>query len=249
MTPRHAPPAAADAEKEAHSSMSNTLTVLTLVALSAGTALIICRLTGNRLRRALLAKLWHAVHVDALTGLPNRAGALDELGRRYADHRPLSLGFADLDQFKALNDTHGHEVGDRALQHIALVLRTHLPDTFAARIHGDEFVFAWPELLTDALAHAWHVRHLVSAHPLRLPGGELVELRMSIGVAERSLTSDLRLLMHHADLAMHDAKTSGTGCAPYNPHHHAVVVAPRPALRARERRHAPAPETSGSAER
>ncbi|MEU7824838.1 GGDEF domain-containing protein [Catellatospora sp. NPDC049133] len=221
--------------------MSTTLSALTLATLAAGTALIICRLTGSRLRRRLLARLWHAVHVDALTGLPNRAGALDELGRRYADHRPLSLGFADLDQFKAINDTHGHEVGDRALQHIALVLRTHLPDTFAARIHGDEFVFAWHALLTDALAHAWHVRHLVSAHPLRLPDGELIELRMSIGVAERSLTGDLRLLMHHADLAMHDAKASDSGCAPYNPQHHVSAVTPRPGLRARERRHAPTP--------
>ena len=223
--------------------MSNTLTTLTLVTLAVGTALIICRLTGSRLRRRLLARLWHAVHVDALTGLPNRAGALEELGRRYADHRPLSLGFADLDQFKALNDTHGHDVGDRALQHIALVLRTHLPDTFAARIHGDEFVFAWHALLTDALAHAWHVRHLVSAHPLRLPDGELIELRMSIGVAERSLTGDLRLLMHHADLAMHEAKISDSGCAPYNPQQQATAVTPRPALRARERRHMAAPSS------
>ncbi|MDR2327404.1 MAG: sensor domain-containing diguanylate cyclase [Acidovorax sp.] len=86
----------------------------------------------------------HALH-DALTGLPNRRALLEELPRMWAralrNERCLLLAFIDLDGFKSINDSHGHEVGDQLLCTLSRQLRTALRGSdFAARFGGDEFV-------------------------------------------------------------------------------------------------------------
>ncbi|MFC7761731.1 GGDEF domain-containing protein [Catellatospora bangladeshensis] len=122
-------------------------------------------------RRLRDEELWRARHIDALTGLPNRADAEARITAMITGKEPVCVGFADLDRFKQLNYDHGHATGDQALRHIATLLRAHAPDTAVWRLHGDEFVFAWPTALHDSLIHAQHLRHLISSTPMPLPGG------------------------------------------------------------------------------
>ncbi|MEV4412968.1 GGDEF domain-containing protein [Catellatospora sp. NPDC049609] len=220
--------------------MCHTTTLLGLLTL----AVLGGWAAGRRQRKALVGRLrqrdeqlWRARHLDALTGLPNRADAETRIAAMLGSRRPVCVAFADLDRFKQLNHDHGHATGDRALRHIAAVLRTLAPGTAVWRLHGDEFVFAWPASLDDSLVNAEHLRHLIASTPMPLPDGTTLTLSMSIGVAEHRPGMDLSLLPHQADLAMHDAKDRNAGCAAYDPARGAATVADRPFARARDRRH------------
>ena len=111
------------------------------------------RLIGQQLERERLvdrlqeanAALAASALVDPVTGLPNRRALMLELTRRIAhcqrQHEALVVAFIDLDGFKAINDRHGHEAGDRFLAQIGRTLQGALrADDFAARLGGDEFV-------------------------------------------------------------------------------------------------------------
>ena len=152
---------------------------------------------------------------DPLTGLADRAVLLERIstllgGERAADRR-FAVLFIDLDNFKQLNDAHGHLVGDRALEEVARRLAdcVRAGDTIA-RFGGDEFVAlierisGWQDIepVVDRI-------HAALAEPIALPDGE-VTLSASIGVAEanRSHVSAADLL-HEADRAMYASKRSG----------------------------------------
>ncbi len=104
--------------------------------------------------KALLARETELAEHDALTGLLNRRAFLEAgeaevvRARRYS--HPLAVGFVDLDNFKQLNDTQGHEAGDRALREVASALRDSLRATdIVARLGGDEFALLLPETAPD----------------------------------------------------------------------------------------------------
>ncbi|GAB4054750.1 GGDEF domain-containing protein [Catellatospora paridis] len=221
--------------------MSHTLYLFGLLALAAFGGW----LTGRRQRNTALqtqvnelnGQLWQARHVNPLTGLRNRADAETRIAAMIAARGPVCVGFADLDRFKELNDSYGHATGDRALQHFATVVRALLPDLFVWHLHGDEFVFAWRSTLDEGLIHAQYLRHLVGVNPMPLPDGGSIALKMSIGLAAPAAGIDVALLLHQADLAMHDAKGRPSGIASYDPRHGATTLAVRPARRARDQRH------------
>ncbi|MDG2518273.1 GGDEF domain-containing protein [Lysobacter soli] len=115
--------------------------------------LMFSRLIGQQLERERLvdrlqeanAALAASALVDTVTGLPNRRALMAEMTRRIAhcqrQHEALVVAFIDLDGFKAINDRHGHEAGDRLLAAIGRTLQGALrADDFAARLGGDEFV-------------------------------------------------------------------------------------------------------------
>jgi diguanylate cyclase len=119
------------------------------------------RLIGQQLERERLldqlqeanAALAASALVDTVTGLPNRRALMQELGRRTAhcqrQHEALVVAFIDLDGFKAINDRHGHDAGDRFLAAMGRTLSGALrADDFAARLGGDEFV------VVGTVAHA-----------------------------------------------------------------------------------------------
>jgi diguanylate cyclase (GGDEF)-like protein/PAS domain S-box-containing protein len=117
-------------------------------------------------RRALQARLHHQARHDALTGLFNRAELMDRLAAGVARRTVAAVVFVDLDSFKAINDRHGHGVGDIVLRTIAQRLRRAMrPVDTAARVGGDEFVLLW-------------------AHPLPASGLDLLLARLNIAVAE-----------------------------------------------------------------
>ncbi|HEV7616314.1 MAG TPA: EAL domain-containing protein [Solirubrobacterales bacterium] len=153
---------------------------------------------------------------DALTGLPNRTLILDRIEQTLARTRlkqePVAALFIDLDNFKAINDSLGHGVGDELLCAVASRLDGVIRETDAlGRLGGDEFVVvadglslaAGPELIAERLLDAFQ-------EPFTLPGAEdtKVFMKASIGIATGNRSSAEELL-RDADIAMYRAKWGG----------------------------------------
>lgn len=160
-------------------------------------------------------KLQQAARTDALTGLYNRRHALDYLGREWDSAtltgNPLACLLIDIDHFKRVNDTHGHDVGDRVLQETANVLRGKLRSTeVVCRLGGEEFLVIGPGLDPDtASACAERLRAAVAQQVLETPTGPLT-VTLSIGVAARTAdTQSPEKLLKAADEAVYAAKEGG----------------------------------------
>jgi diguanylate cyclase (GGDEF)-like protein len=181
---------------------------------------------GDRIAVALAAvnrdlELHRRAHYDALTQLPNRLLAMEEIGRAIAaaarHQRSLALLFVDLDGFSDVNDSFGHESGDRLLAQSAERLRRCVRKSdLVARLGGDEFVIVLTELAQSADA-AVAARHTIEAlsRPYVL-GGASAFVSASVGIAlypgDGQNAEDL---LRHADLAMYSAKEEGRGQASF----------------------------------
>jgi len=150
---------------------------------------------------------------DALTGLPNRWALEDALKRMHAqatrNRRPLAFVLLDIDFFKRLNDTFGHDAGDRALVAVGEALRGHLRDSdLAARSGGEEFAVLLPDTPVDgALRVAEALRRAIAEIDLGLEG---TTMTASFGVAVLGLhADDAHALMRAADHALYAAKRAG----------------------------------------
>jgi diguanylate cyclase (GGDEF)-like protein len=149
---------------------------------------------------------------DSLTGLPNRKAfdeqikLEEERARRYG--RPLSLLMVDIDNFKAVNDSLGHQWGDTVLRVVARTIATSIRQTdFAARYGGEEFVLILPETqIEDAVRVGERIRIAIRENPVATPRGSLVTT-VSIG-ASSNRTSD-QSLDRDADQALYSAKRRG----------------------------------------
>ena len=167
-------------------------------------------------RQALEAQLVHQAFHDSLTGLANRALFRDRLAhaleRARRTARPLAVLFLDLDDFKAINDSLGHEAGDALLVGVAGRLSSHVraSDT-VARLGGDEFAILIEEGRdADVADVAARVLENLRA-PLMVAGRE-VFVAASIGIASpESATTSAEELLRDADAAMYHAKRAGGG--------------------------------------
>ncbi|MES2150728.1 MAG: EAL domain-containing protein [Pseudomonadota bacterium] len=165
--------------------------------------------------RAYQAELEHQANYDALTGLPNRNLFLDRLEHAIAQAARYRLTFwvvfIDLDNFKLVNDTLGHAIGDRLLQSVAtrLLQRVRASDT-VARLGGDEFMLLLLDLQEPQLSPAMVQTLLATVSaPLRIDDHDLA-LTCSIGVSVYPKDgATAQELLKHADLAMYRAKESG----------------------------------------
>ena len=166
-------------------------------------------------RQRAVEQVRHQAEHDALTGLPNRTLFMDRLEQALAAvarrHRQFALMFIDLDHFKAVNDNHGHEVGDAVLQEVAHRLRrcVRRVDT-VSRLGGDEFVVLLADIGgVDQAAHVAAAIMQSVARPIEAEVGSL-RLSVSIGIAIcPSDGDDPKTLLRHADVAMYHAKESG----------------------------------------
>ncbi len=151
---------------------------------------------------------------DTLTGLPNRESITTRLvaaiARSQKTGRPLSIALADLDHFKAVNDTHGHLVGDAALRRVATRMAGALRDTdLLGRWGGEEFVVILEETPIEvARAVAERVRRHVARDPLHLEGHQLT-LTLSLGLTPAGANDDADSLLGRADEALYEAKRAG----------------------------------------
>jgi diguanylate cyclase (GGDEF)-like protein len=181
------------------------------------------REAANRLsRRQAEARLAHLAYHDILTDLPNRVLLQDRLQQAVlAAQRagtPLALIVLDLDGFKTINDSLGHDAGDRALQQVASRLRGLLRESdTVARLGGDEFAMMLPMtdiegagLTANKILHELHRPLLIDGRPLGVTG--------SLGIAcfpEHGAKAET--LLQKADIAMYVAKSGGFGYAVYSP--------------------------------
>jgi diguanylate cyclase (GGDEF)-like protein len=148
---------------------------------------------ANRRLESAQDDLRHMVTTDPLTGCRNRRFFDEVIGREIERHRryriPLSLVFADVDRFKAINDTLGHEAGDRVLQHVATFLTRHVREAdYVFRWGGDEFLILMSCRESEALRKATELQEAFAgyADERELPSG----VSLSIGCAE--VTADVR---------------------------------------------------------
>jgi predicted signal transduction protein with EAL and GGDEF domain len=175
-----------------------------------------------------LGRVHELANFDSLTGLPNRALFRDRLAqamnRARRSNIPLALMFLDLDRFKVVNDSLGHEVGDRLLLHVAQHLTQCLRQidsvsryggdekTTLSRLGGDEFT-----IIAEAITNAEHAgfvaqRLLEALSEPFFVGEEEIVMEASIGIAMYpSDDVDLDSLIRHADMAMYRSKSLGRG--------------------------------------
>jgi diguanylate cyclase (GGDEF)-like protein len=153
---------------------------------------------------------------DSLTGLHNRRYLLEQLERELArsvrSHYPVSLIIFDLDDFKHINDAHGHLAGDQALKHVATRLHNPLRrSSIACRFGGDEFCILVPECTADeALLVAERLKSEIEAQPLALEGVGSIQVRVSGGVATQTPDSPPEIdLFELADRELIKAKRQG----------------------------------------
>lgn len=151
---------------------------------------------------------------DMLTGLNNRREfmhiAAGEVARSQRYGRPVTVGLADLDHFKRINDQHGHAAGDLALRAFADLVRSTLrhADT-AGRYGGEEFAFVFPETTPEeAAVLSNRLRSRLDAMVIALPDGATLRMTLSIGIADASVRS-LEEALSVADQALYEAKASG----------------------------------------
>jgi diguanylate cyclase (GGDEF)-like protein/PAS domain S-box-containing protein len=144
---------------------------------------------------------------DGLTGLINRRTLETELRGLLRQGRPFALALADLDHFKRLNDTHGHEEGDRSLRLFSHVMRQILrDDDLVARWGGEEFLIALPDAEADA---AVEVMDRIRAHLARTLDGGQVRFTASFGVTDSTAAVSLQELIQLADVGLYLSKASG----------------------------------------
>jgi diguanylate cyclase (GGDEF)-like protein/PAS domain S-box-containing protein len=167
-------------------------------------------------RKYMEQELFRRANHDILTGLPNRGyfdNQLDEAVKRAQRRGGLALMYFDIDRFKHINDTYGHDAGDQVIRMFAQRVRTVLRESdFVARLGGDEFV-----LIAEGLHQPGDTavigQKLVDAMaaPLNV-GGTLLQVSTSIGIAYFEAGMTPETLVKAADQAMYDAKRAGRNC-------------------------------------
>ncbi len=168
--------------------------------------------------RYLAGTIGNLVLKDSLTGLYNRR-YIDEylpaaLSAAYDRGQPLSVIFADIDQFKQVNDNHGHLAGDLVLQHVAQLLQKKIrrTDSWVARYGGDEFVICLPGVDHAAAQRiANRLRLAIMSERFYLES-ESIGLTCSFGVhsvEQNDFQLTALMLLHHADEKLYRAKHAG----------------------------------------
>jgi diguanylate cyclase (GGDEF)-like protein len=161
--------------------------------------------------RAVNVELSRLSSIDPLTGVKNRRVFIEsldiEIARHHRNEQPLSVAFIDLDNFKQVNDTLGHQTGDELLTTVAATLRAHLRKSdVIGRIGGDEFAILMPETNGEGAQAALSIArdHLhVAMSKLGVP------VTFSAGIVSGQSKANADQILHYADALMYEVKQNG----------------------------------------
>jgi diguanylate cyclase (GGDEF)-like protein len=184
---------------------------------------VLSNLAGNRLGMLrIMAETQLQATTDGLTGLLNRRSFENRERSLRANGVDYALAMADLDHFKGLNDTFGHEAGDRALRVFAETLRDSVRnEDLVCRYGGEEFTILLPRVdLAGAIEVMERVREALANATRR---GDVPTFTASFGIAESIAGDDLEDLLHRADRALFAAKDAGRDCICIDGHDIAVT--------------------------
>lgn len=155
----------------------------------------------------------HAAETDPLTGLANRRALLGQLerGLAHAEQRPFALAILDLDHFKSVNDSHGHNAGDAVLREVAAVMRRMAsPSRFFARLGGEEFaVISRQPSFQASLALCEQLRAAIAELRFTAPSGERFGVTASIGCTRIARPGTAAQALQAADALLYHAKHAG----------------------------------------
>ena len=188
--------------------------------------------TAERLKEETI---WRQAHFDHLTGLPNRQMFHEELKRAMEqadrDHRSIALIYLDLDLFKEVNDSLGHDMGDELLKEVANRLRRAVRQgDMVARLGGDEFTLILEQGGDDELVETVCRRVIDTVSEPYVLGHHVISVSASLGVTRYPRDgASVTELLKNADLAMYSAKDAGR-----NQHSHFSLAMQREAQERRE---------------
>ena len=170
-------------------------------------------LKNSTTERQYQKRLLEMAHQDYLTGLATR-WYLQEYVQNNENNENITCIYFDLDNFKSVNDTYGHQAGDRALAATAEMMQNEFYDGLAARMGGDEFMVVLPgertidEVEKQVNAFMKHLLNYYASTPT------MKNLSVSAGIAQRVNDSkkSIDTLIHESDTALYDAKKAGKNC-------------------------------------
>jgi len=159
-------------------------------------------------------KLEHLAKYDTLTNIPNRRTFRDTLLKYIAlakrNNEPLSLLFLDLDNFKSVNDSFGHKVGDEVLKEVAYILKTNTRDSdICARWGGEEFVLAFMNTNIEKSFEVAEKIRTILEHSIKLKNLTGKSVTISAGVTLYEKNESIDNFVSRADSAMYEAKNAG----------------------------------------
>jgi diguanylate cyclase (GGDEF)-like protein len=191
------------------------LRLLELLANNAAVALQYDRLEQAVIKlRSLQEQLHHQAFHDPLTDLPNRTLFMERVKDQLAGgHGTTAVLFIDVDDFKVVNDSLGHSVGDALLVSVAGRLRHCVrPQDVVARLGGDEFAVMLPDVQDPQAELETVAGRVLRAFEAPVnAGAELVPVHLSVGITHSERSDDAGALIRQADLAMYQAKAKGKG--------------------------------------
>ncbi len=167
---------------------------------------------AGRMARAFRAAL---SDLDPLTGTNTRSTMERELTREQQrmrrSGRPCSIAIADIDKFKSVNDTYGHQAGDRVLARVTRIIEDTLrPYDSIYRFGGEEFLICLPDSgPEDARRVLDRVRNMISETPIPIDTGDPLSVTVSFGVTQLVPRRSLKDIMERADRALYEAKNGG----------------------------------------
>jgi diguanylate cyclase (GGDEF)-like protein len=169
----------------------------------------LAKLAGARIGLLrVMAETQLQASTDTLTGLFNRRSFSEQVGAVPHHLRPVAVAMADLDHFKTLNDTYGHDTGDRALRLFSRVLRDTLrAGDLVARYGGEEFAIAFPDCSTADAARALNAARTQLDAAITVAG--LPKFTASFGVTDSEPGEELAAVLRRADDALLVAKRQG----------------------------------------
>lgn len=148
--------------------------------------------------------------IDLLTGISNRRVFIDQLDKKLQQKKNMSLLLMDLDYFKRINDTAGHDAGDKALIQTTKTLQSHIAkNEVLARIGGEEFAMILDKNNIEARANT--IRKSITKKPL-VYGNHIFDITMSIGICPLDPNRKPQDILKSADKALYEAKGKGRNC-------------------------------------